>query len=525
VVAHFLRLKLAILGNTFRRSPWQIVALGIGLLYGLGVCVLAIVGLIALRIADVETARNVVVIGGSLVVLGFLLVPLAVGVEDTLDPRRFSLFGMPNDTLALGLLVAAFVGVPSLVIASVAASTVATWSRGVGPTLLAIVSAALVTVTCVLTARVTTSVAALVLATRRARETTGLVAIVALVLLSPVISVLANVDWGRDTMAVFSALAGTLSWTPLGAGWAVPADAAAGDYGAALLKLLIAAVVVAALGLAWRGIVARMLVTPEREAHVKTYGGLGLFDPFGSTTTGVIAARSLTYWLRDPRYRASLVMIPILPVVLFVPLSIAGAPVEALWLMPLPVMCLFLGWSIHNDVAYDSTAVWLHVASGTRGTADRIGRIVPVALVGIPLIIIGAIVSAHFHGNDDVLPSLIGVSSAILFAGVGISSVMSARFPYPAVQPGDSPFQQPQSSGAVAALLQSVSFLVAVVIASPAIVFAGLGIVYGEDWAQWSLASGIAISVISVWGGVVWGGYIFERRGPEILAFATRNSS
>jgi ABC-2 type transport system permease protein len=523
VVAHFLRLKLRILANTFRRSPWQLVALGIGLLYGLGVCVLAILGLIALRFADVDTARNVVVIAGSLVVLGFLVVPLAVGVEDTLDPRRFSLFGMSNDTLALGLAVAAMVGVPSLVITSVAISTVATWSRGVGPALLAVVCAALVTLTCVLGARVTTSVAALVLATRRARDTTGIVALVALVLLSPAISLLANVDWGRDSLSALSALTRTLSWTPLGAAWAVPADAAAGDYGPAVLKLLIASAFVAALAFAWRGIVARMLVTPERESHVKTYGGLGAFGRLPATPTGAIAARSLTYWLRDPRYRVSLLLIPILPVILFVPLSIAGVPSEALWLMPLPVMCLFLGWSIHNDVAYDSTAVWLHVASGTRGTADRIGRIVPVALVGIPLILVGAVVSARFHGDGDVLPSLVGVSSAILFAGIGISSVMSARFPYPAVQPGDSPFKQPQSSGAAAALLQSVSFLVSLLIASPAIVFAGLGIVYGEDWAMWSLASGLAISAISVWGGVVWGGYLFERRGPEILAFATRN--
>jgi ABC-2 type transport system permease protein len=523
VVAHFLGLKLRILGNTFRRSPWQLVALIIGLLYGLGVCVVAVLGLIALRLADVETARNVVVIGGSLAVLGFLVVPLVVGVEDTLDPRRFSLFGMRNDTLALGLAVAAFVGVPALVIASVSLSTVATWSRGVGPAVLAVLGAVLVTMTCVLGARVTTSVAALVLATRRARDTTGIVALVALVLISPAVSLLANVDWGRDTLATFSAVATTLSWTPLGAAWSVPADAAAGDYGPALLKLLIAVAVVAALALGWRALVARMLVTPEREARVKVYGGLGLFDRFAATPTGAIAARSLTYWLRDPRYRATLVMIPILPVLLFVPLSIAGVPAEALWLMPLPFMCLFLGWSIHNDVAYDSTAVWLHVASGTRGTADRIGRIVPVALVGIPLVLVGAMLSARFHGDDDVLPSLIGVSSAILFAGIGISSVMSARFPYPAVQPGDSPFKQPQSSGAAAALLQSVSFLVSLLIASPAIVFAGLELIEGGDWGLWSLVSGVGISVLSVVVGVAWGGRVFERRGPELLALAIRN--
>ena len=44
----------------------------------------------------------------------------------------------------------------------------------------------------------------------------------------------------------------------------------------------------------------------------------------------------------------------------------------------------FLGWSLHNDVAYDRTAIWLHVASGVRGVADRVGRLVPVLIVGIP---------------------------------------------------------------------------------------------------------------------------------------------
>lgn len=523
MVARFLRLKLRLLGNTFKRSPWQLVALLIGLLYGIGLAGLVVLGLVALRFADVETARLVVVIGGSIVVLGFLVVPLVVGVDDTLDPRRFSLFGIPNDQLALGLILAALIGIPSVVLALVLLATVVTWSRDPVTALLALIMAAVVLLTCVLAARVTTSVAALLLSTRRAREATGVVAVVAIVLIAPVISLVSNVDWGRDAYAVFTAVADTLSWTPLGAAWSVPADAAAGDYGPAFLKLLIAVAFAGILAQAWRALVARMLITPEREAPVKVYGGLGWFDRFSATPTGAIAARSVTYWLRDPRYRVSLMMIPILPVILFVPLSIVGVSLETLWLMPLPLMCLFLGWSIHNDVAYDSTAIWLHIASGTRGAADRTGRIVPVVIVGIPLIAVGSIVSGNLHGDASVVPSLIGVSSAILFAGVGISSIMSARFPYPAVRPGDSPFQQPQTSGAGSAIVQTLSFLAALLIASPALVFAGLGLAYGGDWPTWSLVSGTSVSLLALVVGIAWGGRIFERRGPEILAFTSRN--
>src|SRR3954463_11255041 len=85
------RLKLRLLANTFKRSPWQVVGLVIGILYGFGVAGLGVVALVALRFADAETARTATILGGSLVVLGFLLVPLVFGVDDTLDPRRFSL--------------------------------------------------------------------------------------------------------------------------------------------------------------------------------------------------------------------------------------------------------------------------------------------------------------------------------------------------------------------------------------------------------------------------------------------------
>ena len=37
MVAQFLRLKLRLLGNIFRRSPWQVVGISLGLIYGVDV--------------------------------------------------------------------------------------------------------------------------------------------------------------------------------------------------------------------------------------------------------------------------------------------------------------------------------------------------------------------------------------------------------------------------------------------------------------------------------------------------------
>lgn len=523
MVTQFLGLKLQLLANLFRRSPWRIVGIAIGLLYGLALAIGIVIVLVGLRqVNDVEVVRDGMIVAGSLVVLGFMLVPLVFGVDDTMDPRAFAVLGIPNRQLSLGLAVSALIGVPSVVLTIVLLGTVVTWSRGVIETLLALISAALLLATCVLAARVSTSIAAFLLTTRRSREVTGIIGVLALVMISPVVVLLINVDWARDGLDVLGGIARNLGWTPLGAAWAVPGDAAAGAWGPAFLKLLIAVATVYLLWLAWQALVGKMLVTPGRETPVKHYGGLGWFDRMPPTPLGAIAARSLTYWARDSRYWASLVMIPVVPVLAVVPLSIAGVPGGDLALLPVPMMCLFLGWATHNDVAFDSTAVWLHTASGTRGFADRVGRLIPVLLVGIPLIGLGSAVSIYLYGDWAALPSMLGVSTSLLLTGLGVASFTSARYPYPATRPGDSPFTQPQASDTASALIQSLTFAGAIALSLPSIIL-GLQGVFSDASRHmpalyWGLGVGLGTLVVGVW----LGSRTFERRGPEILASALR---
>ncbi|MCU1558978.1 MAG: transporter permease [Microbacteriaceae bacterium] len=523
MVAQFLRLKLRLLANTFRRSPIQIVGIAIGLFYGLGAAIVAVAGLIALRFVDTALAGSITVTLGALIVLGFLLVPLAFGVDDTLDPRAFSLFGISTTRLATALAVTALIGVPALVVAIIAVAQVVTWSRDPLAVVLAVIGAVVIVATCVLSARVTTSIAAFLLATRRAREITGLVALLIIVSLSPFAAILATVNWGRDGLRLLSSVAGVAGWTPLGAAWSAPAEAAAGAPGLAILKALIGIAFVLLLWVAWRGLVGWMLVTPQREARRRSYEGLGWFRLMPDTPAGAVAARSITYWLRDARYHTSLVAVPVAPLIFVVALAVAGVPWNILALIPVPAMCLFLSWSAHNDVAYDNSAVWLHIASNTDGRADRFGRLVPALIIGVPLVIVGAPICAGLFGDWAVLPSLIGVSFCLLFAGLGLSSVISARFPYPAVRPGDSPFAQPQASGTASGLIQSLSFFAAIVIALPPFGLAALGLAFGGGWNFGALLLGLVLGGAGLYFGVLWGGAIFTRRAPELLAFTLRN--
>jgi ABC-2 type transport system permease protein len=522
VVAQFLRLKLQLLSNSFRRSVWQLVGLVIGLVYGLGIALVVVSSLIGLRLAPVDVASSGVIAFGSILVLGFILVPLAFGVDDAMDPRKFSLYGISSSRLASALGVSALISVPSLVVALIALAQIVTWTRGPA-VLFALIGAPIILATCVLCARVMTSVAAFLLSTRRSRDATGILGIVLLLVLAPLFVLLLNINWQRDGISVLNSVATFLSWTPLGAVWAAPADAAAGEVGAAFAKEAIAIVFAILLWVAWRYLVQTMLVTQQRIAQAKRYHGLGFFRIVRAKPASVIAARSLTYWVRDARYHVSLLIIPLVPLIMIIPLMVAGVPTNVLALLPVPVMALFLGWSIHNDVAYDNTAIWLHVASGVRGRADRLGRTIPPLLVGIPVLIIASFICAPLFGDESILPALIGVGLGILFSGLGLSSIMSARFPYPAVRPGDSPFAQPQASGSAASIIQSLSFVATFLLASPTLYLAFRALVSGGHWAWDALLVGVVLGAILLGLGILWGGYIFNRRSPELLAFSVRN--
>jgi ABC-2 type transport system permease protein len=110
-----------------------------------------------------------------------------------------------------------------------------------------------------------------------------------------------------------------------------------------------------------------------------------------------------------------------------------------------------------------------------------------------------------------------------LLSGLGLSSIMSARFPYPTVRPGDSPFAQPQSSATAATWMQSLTVFAILALAAPAVILAFLGFGFGPFWHFASLCAGLLIGSIVLVLGIAFGGRMFEARGPELLAFTLRN--
>jgi ABC-2 type transport system permease protein len=251
----------------------------------------------------------------------------------------------------------------------------------------------------------------------------------------------------------------------------------------------------------------------------------GWFRRTPATPAGAVTARSFIYWVRDPRYRVVFGILPLLPILTVLAFFIGGVPGRIGAFVPLAMMVLVLAWStIHNDVAYDSTAVWSHVVAQTRGLHDRLGRAWPVLVFGAILIAIGTPLTVWAQGDPDSLPAVLGINIALLFGGVGVGSATSPRFPYPAPHPGDGAFTYPQASGGTGGGTQAGSFLLTIVVALPPIAATAFWLMGYPGPLVWiALATGVVAGVLALVLGIRSGASAFDRRGPELLAFTVQN--
>ncbi len=522
MVAELVRLKLALLRNSLKRSVWQMIGLILGGLYGLGILGLILFGLVTLGFADPELAHTILVLAGSLVILGWMIVPLvASGVDMTLDPARFVTFSVPMNTLIAGLTAAGLVGIPGVVTLIASLGTAAVWWRNPASLIAALICAVVAVLTCVVFSRLVTTATTSLSASRRFKDVSGIVAFIPLILLGPIIT--ASMTGIRNVQDLLPALAETMSWTPLGAVWSVPGDVALGHSGQAVLKFLIAVATLALALWLWKVLLAKALVTPVHQSvNRRTAGKLGFFGLFPGTPAGAVAARSLTYWFRDPRYGASLIVIPLLPVILWFSASQSGS----LGLLNIlgPVTAFLLAWSISADISYDNTAFSQHVSTGVNGVADRIGRAVACGLVALPICLLFVLGTAWINSGWAQLPALAGLTLGTLLSGLGLSSVISARFTYNVPLPGDSPFKTPPGSGMQMFVVQMGGWLVLGVLIMPELILAIVAFTTGKALFAWlTLAVGMILGSVFLIVGIRMGGRWFDNRTPELLSAVSMN--
>jgi len=520
VVATLLRIRFRVLGNTLLRNPWQLVGFLFGAFGALWALAGAAFGLFFAGVAGVEVARAAVIAGGAAVTLGWILGPIFVaGVDTTLDPAKLAPFPMSTSRMMAAITAAGATGIPGIACAIGALLTFLVWWRWPVAAAGALVAVPLGFVIWVVASYTVATLASGLGGNRRTREAVALIAFTVVIFASPIIlGILSLVRAAADAGAQIVGIIDAVSWTPLAAAWSVPGDLAAGSPLAALAKFAIALATLAILWLLWNRSLSASLVAPAaRTASRRAKAGkLGLFGVMPATPFGATWARSLTTWLRDMRYLRQLLFVPFFPVLMLI--YSGGDTTGGLFAMSALVVAFFVGIVPYSDVSYDGTAFGTVLQTGIRGRADRLGRMLGAASLGLPLTLVVAIVVAAISGTWSLLPAAIGASVALLLAGYGVSAVCSALLVVPVPAPGDSAFKRVPGSNFTMFLIFFACWIGVAVLAAPAVIPAIVAAATGSATAGWiALIVGVIEGPVLLAVGVLVGGRVFDTTAPSLF--------
>ncbi len=520
MVATVLRIRFRVLGNTLMRSPMQLVGFILGVLGALWMLLLAGVGLFFVGTLDFDIARAAVTAAGALLTLGWVIGPVfAAGIDTTLDPAKLAPFPMTTRQMMVAITAGGLTGVHGIATSLGALATFLVWVRQPVAAVAAVVCVPLGVLICVVASRAVATLAGGLGGGRRTREVVGLLGFLALIFASPlVIGIMNALRAATDQGIQLQSIVEALSWTPIGAAWAVPGDFATGSWLTGVLRLLIAAATLALLWfLWWRSLSASVVAAPSRSAARSRSGSLAWFGLMPSTPVGATWARSLTSWTRDMRYLRQLLILPVMPVLMLV--YSGGQTSGSLFALSGLLVGFFAGVLAYTDVSYDGTAFATVLQTGIRGRDDRLGRMLGAATVSVPLVLIIDIATVAIAGRWDLLPAVLGASLALTLVGLGVSAVSSALLVVPTPAPGDSPFKRVPGSTFSMFLAFLLCWGLVAVVSLPAVVPAIISTATGSSTAGW-----LALGIGPVWGvavfvvGVVVGGRTFDASAPRLLA-------
>ena len=403
VLRHFASLRLRILANGFRGRPSRVALFVLGVFSALYLAGMGFLGFAASAAGDPGVRLMVAAYGGATLVIGSILGPLIwFGVDESLDPARLALLPLPRRQLVAGLLVGALLGVPAAALLAATTGLLVPAIRhggalaGLGQAVGLLAGLLL----CVTAARAVTSAFATMLRSRRARDLAGILLASIAALIAPlqfaVFSAARNADWDRLTE-----VAEVIGWTPLGAAYTVGHDLAEGAPLAAVGKLLITAAAIGGLLWWWsRSIESAMVGAtasgPSRGGRVPSGGPVRMLFPravpgLRVSAAGAMVARELRYWWRDPKRRASLIMVAVMGAFLPMMVMLGGqirfegadeAKVISWSTSPtaLYLTALFVGAFaaslLANQFGLEGTAYSYHLIAGVPGRQELLTRAV-----------------------------------------------------------------------------------------------------------------------------------------------------
>lgn len=548
MVAPVLSLKWRSTLHSMRRDWWRVLVLVSGVIWSITLVPSVWFAQRVLSYQHPDLKTDALVATASVLVLGWCVVPLLItGLDDTLEPTRFASLGVSARRLMPGMTVAAFLTVPALFFLAAMLVLALAWEPEPWPALpVALAGAGLTVAVMVMSARVAVGWGTRVLGSRRARLVALAAGAVIIAALAP-----AAVLLFRDGLELVldydvPVLISSLGATPIASGMAAPHAAADGDLLGVAWRLALPAAWVVLLHGAWRASVAHALVHPRQRGGgerrrddriLVTQARSERWDatlarvpgPLGVAARRVraraaappaaraVRSRALRAWASDPRYLSAGVGAMVFPL-LFFAVVMPSLGLATWWAYAVPLLlAASIGWGRHNDVAYDSTAMWLDLVSGRRGHAVMRGRVEATLAWAVPAVLAACVLAVLATGEWALAPGLVGAAIGALGATVGVSAVMAVAMPYRAPQPGSNPFTAEVGSLGAGLAAQVVSSFASAAIAPLVTVPFVLGVIVHPAWAGVSAVTGPVLGVAAVVLAVRVSGTLYDSRSGRLL--------
>jgi ABC-2 type transport system permease protein len=231
-----------------------------------------------------------------------------------------------------------------------------------------------------------------------------------------------------------------------------------------------------------------------------------------------VHARLLRSWRTDPRYISGVAALLVMPAV-FVALIVPAFGLDPRWSYAAPfVLAASIGWGRHNDVALDSSALWLDIVAGRRGGAVMRGRFSAVTVWALPFVVAVALVVAGWTDHWELAPALVGASVGTLGSTLGVAAIASVTLPYRAPAPGENPFNAEVGSVGAGFVAQLASSAATIVVVPFAVVPCILAVVVDARWGIVATIGGLSIGIGGYLVALRAAGRIYDSRSGSLLA-------
>lgn len=524
MVALLTRLQLKLTLRSFRGNTAKVVGFVFLGLYLAAVLLGMLAGAIALRVADdAGLTGAVTVLGFGFVTFLWPVLMVLLGYNDALAPSRFALLPVSARELRPGLAAASLLTVGGIVTFVLGLEYLVAWSGSVFTFAIAVIGLVLGLSLAVVATRALVAALSATLASRRFRDLVVVIVGLFAMLLAfsgQLFGFFAQ-EGGTVGRPELVSAGGLIGWTPFGWAWSLPWDAAEGRWWMVVVKALATIACVVALWWAWGRSLARALTSPleVRGADTKIKDSSRYDALMPNSAAGAIGARTLRYWVRDPRRRIQAISILILPVVFTITMMSGGGPgaPEAYLLVPIGSMAIVAMTLVATEISYDGSALAEQIVSGATGRDDRLGRLYGVGLLFGPfslVLLLGYIIATRTWGMSFVaMAAMIGV----LGVSAGVGSFVGAVWNYP-VPPVSAGMTSRGNLSAVLGIM--LGFVITSVLLVPVL---GMAV-----WAYWSPTLAWVSPLVSIalgagvcWVGVWLGGRVLDRTWPDVLRRVT----